>query len=83
MVVDAPEESVPAIVTRWHQGLNGKMIDDGAGGMVELNVLRGFRLCTVEQLGSGDAVDIAAELLQEADNDAATGDSTAATEADE
>ena len=83
MVVDAPEESVPAIVTRWHQGLNGKMIDDGAGGMVELNVLRGFRLCSVEQLGSGDAVDIAAELLQEADNDAAAGDRAAATEADE
>lgn len=83
MVVDAPEESVPAIVTRWHQGLNGKMIDDGAGGMVELNVQRGFRLCSVEQLGSGDAVEIAAELLQEADNDVAAGDPSVATEADE
>jgi hypothetical protein len=50
------------------------MIDDGAGGMVELNVQRGFRLCSVEQLGSGDAVEIAAELLQEADNDLAAGD---------
>ena len=59
------------------------MIDDGAGSVVELNVLRGFRLCSVEQLGSGDAVDIAAELLQEADNDAAAGDPAAATEADE
>ena len=55
----------------------------GAGGMVELNVQRGFRLCSVEQLGSGDAVEIAAELLQEADNDVAAGDPSVATEADE
>ena len=85
MVVDAPEESVPAIVTRWHQGLNGKMIDDGAGGMLELIVHRGYRLCAVERLSSADAVDIAAELLQEADAEAEASAEQAvvATEADD
>lgn len=83
MVVDAPESSVPAIVTRWHEGLNGQMIDDGAGGMVELAVLKGYRLCSMERLASADAVDIAAELLHEADAEAAAQDPAVATEADD
>jgi len=63
MVVDVPDDSAAAIVARWESDLRGQMIDDGAGGMIELNLEVSFHQCDVSELEEADASEIAARLL--------------------
>jgi GGDEF domain-containing protein len=63
MVVDVPDDSAAHIVARWESDLRGQMIDDGAGGMIELNLEVSFHQCDVSELEEADASEIAARLL--------------------
>ena len=63
MVVDAPEGMAASIVSRWEAELRGQLIDDGAGGMVELILESSFHQCDLEDLEEADASEIAFKLL--------------------
>ena len=63
MVVDAPEGMATSIVSRWEAELRGQLIDDGAGGMVELNLESSFHQCDLNDLEDADSSEIASRLL--------------------
>jgi hypothetical protein len=63
MVVDAVEGSGPMIVSRWESDLLGQLVDDGAGGMIEINLENSFRRCELTGLENLDSSEIAARLL--------------------
>ena len=63
MVVDAVEGSGPMIVSRWESELLGQLVDDGAGGMIEINLENSFRRCELTGLENLDSSEIAARLL--------------------
>jgi hypothetical protein len=52
-----------SIVSRWEAELRGQLIDDGAGGMVELILESSFHQCDLEDLEEADASEIAFKLL--------------------
>ena len=68
MVVDAPSEDASKIVGRWEAELQGQLIDDGAGGMVELRTESSFHHCDVEALHDADASEIAYKLVASVEN---------------
>ena len=68
MVVDAPSEDASKIVGRWEAELQGQLIDDGAGGMVELRTESSFHHCDVEALHDADASEIAHKLVASVEN---------------
>ena len=63
MVVDAPDGSASCIVARWESELLGQLIDDGAGGIIEMNLESCFYQCELSDLESADSSEIAARLL--------------------
>ena len=63
MVVDAPEGSSASIVARWESELLGQLIDDGAGGMIEMNLESSFHHCQLSELEDTDSSEIAMRLL--------------------
>ena len=63
MVVDAPSEEASKIVARWETQLRGQLLDDGAGGMVELQTQSSFQYCDLTTLDDHDASEIANTLL--------------------
>ena len=63
MVVDAPSEDASKIVERWETELRGQLLDDGAGGMVELQTQSSFQYCDLTTLEDHDASEIANTLL--------------------
>lgn len=63
MVVDAVEGSGPMIVSRWESELLGQLVDDGAGGVIEINLENSFRRCELTGLENLDSSEIAARLL--------------------
>ena len=74
MVVDAPEGNAAAIVARWEADLKGQLIDDGAGGMIELNLESSFHQCQMSEMQDGDSSDIAARLLSSVEHALQTSD---------
>jgi len=67
MVVDTPEGSAANIVARWEAGLLGQLIDDGAGGMVELDLETRFHESSLSDIEDSDASEVAARLLSQAE----------------
>ena len=67
MVVDTPEGSAANIVARWEAGLLGQLIDDGAGGMVELDLETQFHESSLSDIEDSDASEVAARLLSQAE----------------
>lgn len=65
MVVDAPREEASKIVERWEAKLQGQLLDDGAGGMVELQTESSFQYCDLTALEDIDAYEIARALLSD------------------
>jgi len=63
MVVDAPIEEADNIVARWEAELQGQLLDDGAGGMIELRTKSSFRHCELEALKDADASEVAYRLV--------------------
>ena len=63
MVVDAPIEEAGNIVARWEADLQGHLLDDGAGGMIELRTKSSFRHCELEALKDADASEVAHGLV--------------------
>ena len=63
MVVDAPREDASSIVERWETELQGQLIDDGAGGMIELRTESSFHQCDLSTLEDNDASQIAHSLI--------------------
>ena len=63
MVVDAPREDASSIVERWETELQGQLIDDGAGGMIELRTESSFHQCDLSALEDNDASQIAHTLI--------------------
>ena len=63
MVVDAVDGSGPMIVARWESELSGQLIDDGAGGMIEMNLDSSFRRCELDEFDEVDSSEIATRLL--------------------
>ena len=63
MVVDAAEGSGPGIVSRWESELRGQLIDDGAGGMIELHLESSFHHCELHELEDSDSSEIAMRLV--------------------
>jgi two-component system cell cycle response regulator len=63
MLVDAPSEEASKIVERWEAELQGQLIDDGAGGMIELQTQSSFKYCDLASLEGHDASDLAHSLL--------------------
>jgi len=63
MVVDAPDSEATKIVTRWEAELQGQLIDDGAGGVLELRTESSFHHCDLEVLTGTDASVIAHRLV--------------------
>ena len=63
MVVDAPEGSGASIVARWESELLGQLIDDGAGGMIEMNLESSFHHCQLSELEDADSSEIATRLV--------------------
>ena len=65
MIVDAPSENASKIVERWEAELQGQLIDDGAGGMVELQTESSFQYCDLAALEGIDASEVARSLLSD------------------
>jgi hypothetical protein len=65
MIVDAPSENASKIVERWEAELQGQLIDDGAGGMVELQTESSFQYCDLVALEGIDASEVARSLLSD------------------
>lgn len=65
MVVDAPEEVATKIVDRWETQLQGQLLDDGAGGMIELQIQSSFTYCDLAALADKDASELAHALLND------------------
>lgn len=65
MIVDAPRDDAAKIVKRWEAELQGQMLDDGAGGMIELHTHSSFKYCDLETLGDHDASEVAHTLLSD------------------
>ena len=65
MVVDAPEEVAAKIVHRWEDELQGQLLDDGAGGMIELQIQSCFKYCDLASLADNDASELAHALLHD------------------
>lgn len=65
MIVDAPSQSASKIVERWEAELQGQLIDDGAGGMVELQTESSFQYCDLAALEGIDASEVARSLLSD------------------
>jgi GGDEF domain-containing protein len=63
MVVDAPRQDASSIVERWETELQGQLIDDGAGGMIELRTESSFHQCDLLTLEDNDASQIAHSLI--------------------
>lgn len=63
MVVDAPDGEATKIVTRWETALQGQLIDDGAGGVLELRTESSFHHCDLEALQDTDASEVAHRLV--------------------
>ena len=63
MIVDAPSEEASNIVARWEADLQGQLIDDGAGGMIELRTESSFHQCDLASLSESDASEIAQRLV--------------------
>ena len=63
MVVDAPDSEATKIVTRWEAELQGQLIDDGAGGVLELRTESSFHQCDLDMLSGTDASVIAQRLV--------------------
>lgn len=65
MIVDAPSQSASKIVERWEAELQGQLIDDGAGGVVELQTESSFQYCDLAALEGIDASEVARSLLSD------------------
>lgn len=65
MIVDAPSQNASKIVERWEAELQGQLIDDGAGGMVELQTESSFQYCDLAALEGIDASEVARSLLSD------------------
>lgn len=65
MVVDAPTEVATNIINRWKTELQGQLLDDGAGGMIELQLQSRFRYCDLATLADNDAAEVAHSLLND------------------
>ena len=65
MVVDAPSEDARNIVERWEAELQGQLLDDGAGGMVEIQIESAFQYFDLAALEDNDASDMAHVLLSD------------------
>lgn len=63
MVVDAVEGSAPMIVARWESELAGQLVDDGAGGMIEINLESKFHRFEQSEFDDMDSSEIATRLL--------------------
>ena len=63
MIVDAPSEEATNIVLRWETALQGELIDDGAGGMIELRTESAFHQCDLSALEDHDASEVAQSLI--------------------
>lgn len=63
MVVDAVEGSAPMIVARWESELAGQLVDDGAGGMIEINLESKFHRFEQNEFDDVDSSEIATRLL--------------------
>ena len=68
MVVDAPSEEASKIVKRWETELHGQLLDDGAGGMVELQTESSFQYCDLAALEDNDASELAHALLSDVEH---------------
>lgn len=65
MVVDASSEDAGKIVDRWEAVLQGQLLDDGAGGMLELQIESSFTYCDLAVLEDHDASELAAGMLSD------------------
>ena len=65
MVVDAPSEEAGRIVDRWEAELQGQLLDDGAGGMLELQMESSFKHCDLTVLEDHDAPELANSMLSD------------------
>ena len=63
MIVDAPSAEASDIVARWEADLQGQLIDDGAGGMIEIRTESSFHQCDPATLADSDASEIAQRLV--------------------
>jgi two-component system cell cycle response regulator len=65
MLVDAPSEEASKIVERWEAELRGQLIDDGAGGIFELQTQSSFKYCDLASLEGHDSSELAHSLLND------------------
>jgi diguanylate cyclase (GGDEF)-like protein len=64
LVVDAPADIVPAVAKRIQQDLNGTVVEDGVGGMIELEVSLGHAELRPDQHTQVDSSRLADLLLE-------------------
>lgn len=68
MVVDAPSEEARKIVNRWEAELQGQLLDDGAGGMLELQIESSFKYCDLAVLEDHDSSELANGMLTDVEH---------------
>ena len=66
LVADAPPERVPDIVLRMQRDVDGHLVDNGVGGVIEVNVRCGFVTWDCDESPAGNSTDMARAMIESA-----------------